>query len=141
MGVTCNASVVIPCDDQSVALSVVIVDDSEVFLESASDLLARQGMDVIGTATTPSDALAVVRELCPDLVVIDLHLGSASGLDLARLLSSDGAGPPALVLVSSIGLEDLTALAVEAPVQGYLTKTDLSAAALESIVRGTPLAG
>jgi two-component system, NarL family, nitrate/nitrite response regulator NarL len=122
-------------------MSVVIVDDSEVFLESASDLLARQGMDVVGTATTPAAALARVRETAPDLVVIDLHLGSASGLDLAGLLSADGAGAPALVLVSSIGLEDLAALALGAPVQGYLTKTDLSAAALESIVRGTPLAG
>lgn len=123
------------------ALSVVIVDDSEVFLLSASDLLRRQGMNVVGTATTPAEALDRVRDLEPDLVVIDLHLGSTSGLDLAGALSADGAGTPALVLVSSIGLEDLAALAVGAPVQGYLTKTDLSAGALESIVRGTPLAG
>jgi CheY-like chemotaxis protein len=141
VGVTCNASIVIACHDRNVALSVVIVDDSEVFLGSASDLLARQGMDVIGTATTPADALARVHDLAPDLVLLDLHLGSASGLDLARLLSADGGGTPALVLVSSMGLDDLAALSVGAPVQGYLTKTDLSAAALESIIRGTPLAG
>jgi two-component system, NarL family, nitrate/nitrite response regulator NarL len=123
-----------------VALRVVIVDDSEVFLASARDLLERDGMTVLGVATDPAEAVERVAALGPDVVVVDLHLGSASGLDLARLLST-GAGAPAVVLVSSIGAEDLAALAEGAPVRGVLTKTALSADALESIVSGTPLPG
>jgi two-component system, NarL family, nitrate/nitrite response regulator NarL len=119
-----------------VALRVVIVDDSDAFLVSARDLLERQGLTVVGVAGTIAEALERVRVLAPDAVIVDLHLGSASGLDLARLLSAEPT-PPAVVLVSSIGTEDLAALAVDAPVRGCLTKTDLSAAAVESIVRGT----
>jgi CheY-like chemotaxis protein len=123
-----------------VALSVVIVDDSEVFLASARDLLERDGLSVVGLATNAAEAVERVEALGPDLVVVDLHLGSVSGLDVARRLST-GPGSPAVVVVSSIGADDLAALAADAPVQGVLTKTALSAAALESIVRGTPLPG
>jgi DNA-binding NarL/FixJ family response regulator len=124
-----------------VALSVVIVDDSEAFLASARALLGRQGLPVVGVATSPAEALDRVRELRPDVVVVDLHLGSDSGLELARRLSADDASSPAVVLVSTIAREDLAALVVGSPVRGFLTKTDLSATALESIVSGAGLPG
>jgi two-component system, NarL family, nitrate/nitrite response regulator NarL len=122
-----------------VALSVVIVDDSASFLESARALLQSEGMKVVGVASTPTDAVACVQRLGPDVVVVDLHLGASSGLELADRLSTEGPGAPAVVLVSSIGYDDLAALAADAPVRGFLTKTDLSAAAVESIVDGTSL--
>lgn len=120
------------------ALSVVIVDDSEAFLASARGLLERQGLDVVGVATSPAEALDRVPELRPDVVVVDLHLGAASGLELAGLLSAADASP-AVVLVSTIDRDDLAALVVGSPVRGVLTKTDLSATALESIVGGAGL--
>jgi len=141
LGATCNAYGVPDCDDRVVALSVVIVDDSESFLASARALLTREGMDVVGVATSPPEAIACVGRLSPDVVVVDLHLGSASGLDLVARLAAEVPDPPAAVLVSSIASDDLAALAVGAAVSGVLTKTDLTAAALESIVRGTPLRG
>ena len=116
-------------------LSVVIVDDSPSFLESARALLQSQGLDVIGVATNPAEAVERVRQHRPEVVVVDLHLGAVSGLEVASELSAE-ATPPAVVLVSSIGYDDLAALADGAPVRGFLTKTDLSAAAVESIVRG-----
>jgi DNA-binding NarL/FixJ family response regulator len=120
-----------------VALRVLIVDDNESYLDSACALLASQGMEVVGVASSPADGLQRARDLAPDVVVVDLHLGSASGLHLARRLAAD-ASPPAVVLVSSIGYDDLAALAEGAPVRGYLTKTDLSAAAIESILTSHP---
>lgn len=120
---------------------MVIVDDSASFLGSARALLQSQGMDVVGVASAPAEALETVRRLGPDVVVVDLHLGDASGLELAQQLSAEGPGAPAVVLVSSIGYDDLAALADGAPVRGFLTKTDLSAAAVASIVRATPLPG
>lgn len=117
----------------------MIVDDSETFLAAARALLERQGVDVLGVATTPDEAVERVRDLRPDVAVVDLHLGSASGLELSRELSTGGAGSPAVVLVSTIDREELKALVVGSPVRGFLTKTDLSAAALESIVGGAGL--
>jgi DNA-binding NarL/FixJ family response regulator len=124
------------CDHRSVTLRVVLVDDSEPFLGSARALLESEGVVVVGVATTPAEALGRVRDLRPDVVIVDLHLGSASGLDLVGRLSAEGGPAPAVVLVSSIAREDLAELAGGAPVRGLLTKSDLSAAALESIVAG-----
>ncbi len=72
----------------------------------------------------------------PDVVVTDLHLGSDSGLELARLLAEGEDPAPAVVLVSTVGSDDLAALAAGTTVRGVLTKTDLSAAAVAAIVRG-----
>jgi len=124
------------CDHRTVTLRVVLVDDSESFLGSARALLESEGVDVVGVATTPAEALERVRDLRPDAVVVDLNLGSASGLDLVGPLGAEGDPAPAVVLVSSIAREDLAELAGGARVRGLLTKSDLSAAALESIVAG-----
>lgn len=127
-------------DDGTVALSVMIVDDSEAFLAAARALLGRQGLEVVGVATSPAEALDRVAELRPDVVVVDLHLGPDSGLELARRLAT-AAASPAVVLVSTISREDLATLVVGSPLRGVLTKTDLSATALESIVSGAGLPG
>lgn len=116
----------------------MIVDDSDAYLASARALLERQGLQVVGVATSPAEAVDRVTELRPDVVVVDLHLGSDSGLELAGRLSAGNASP-AVVLVSTVGREDLAALVVGSTVRGVLTKTDLSATAVESIVHGTGL--
>jgi DNA-binding NarL/FixJ family response regulator len=118
-------------------LRVVIVDDNEAFLAAARALLETGSLLVVGTATNPQGAVEEVRRAGPDVVVVDLHLGSASGLDLARRLADEMADPPAVVLMSTIGYDDLAVLAADAPVRGCLTKTDLSAVALESILEGS----
>jgi CheY-like chemotaxis protein len=116
------------------ALSVVIVDDSDRFLASARALLEGQGMGVLGVASNPQDALDRVREHQPDVVLLDLHFGSVSGLDLARRLTPDRAASPAVVLVSTASPEDVEPLLDGSPVRGFLSKVDLSASALEAIV-------
>ena len=118
------------------ALRVVIVDDNELFLASARAVLESPGLHVVGTATTPAAAVTQVAQARPDVVVTDLHLGPVSGLELARHLAEGDAPVPAVVLVSTVGPEDLAALAAGTTVRGVLTKTDLSAAAIEAIVRG-----
>src|SRR5262245_52892737 len=115
------------CDHREVALSVVIVDDSASFIESARALLQSQGMDVVGVASSPAEAVACVQRLDPDVVVVDLHLGASSGLELADRLSAQGPGAPAVVLVSSIGYDDLAALAADSPVRGLLNYRVLGA--------------
>ena len=62
----------------------MVVDDNPGFLETASTVLSRGGLTVVGSAATSVDALARVRETQPDVVLVDILLGSESGLDLAR---------------------------------------------------------
>ena len=67
-------------------LSCIIVDDSPGFLASARRLLQRQGMRVAAVASTGEEALRLAGELRPDVVLVDIALGSESGLELARRL-------------------------------------------------------
>jgi CheY-like chemotaxis protein len=116
------------------ALSVVIVDDSDRFLDSARALLEREGMTVLAVASTPQDAVEQVRRQQPDVVLLDLHFGAVSGLDLARRLTADRITSPAVVLVSTASAEDVEPLLVGSPVRGFVSKIDLSASAVATIV-------
>jgi len=71
-------------------LRCVLVDDNEAFLETARLLLEREGLAIVGMASTIAGALRQVRALRPDLVLVDIGLGNESGFDLARLLAQDG---------------------------------------------------
>jgi CheY-like chemotaxis protein len=70
----------------------MVVDDNPGFLETASKVLGRGGLTVVGSAATSADALARVRETHPDVVLVDVLLGSESGLDLARRFEADSPG-------------------------------------------------
>jgi len=113
---------------------VLIVDDSEQFLASAKVLLEREGMNVVGTASTSGDAIAQVRRRRPDVVLLDLNFGSISGLDVAAALTADESGSPAVILVSTESYDDVRDLIVDAPVRGFVTKVELSASAIESLL-------
>jgi two-component system, NarL family, invasion response regulator UvrY len=61
---------------------VYLVDDHLIVRDALSALLAANGHQVLGAATDMTQALAEIRELDPDVVVLDLRLGMRSGLDL-----------------------------------------------------------
>ena len=73
-------------------LRCLLVDDNEAFLEAASLLLEREGVIVVGVASTIAEALRQARALRPDVILVDIGLGTESGFDLARLLAGNGQG-------------------------------------------------
>jgi two-component system nitrate/nitrite response regulator NarL len=117
------------------ALRCLLVDDSALFLNAAAKLLQRQGLDVVGVASTPAEALKRLRELEPDVTIIDVNLDGASGFDLASRLaaSTAGAGTP-MILTSSRSEEDLAELIAVTPVLGFVPKTQLSADAIRDFL-------
>lgn len=73
-------------------LRVVLVDDHPMVLEGLKAMLARRTGEirVVGQATNSDDAFRVVGDLRPDIVVLDVRLGSDSGLDVClRLIARD----------------------------------------------------
>ncbi len=64
----------------------LIVDDSAYFVDAARGLLERQGMTVVGVASTSAEALRRFEELRPDVTLVDLDLGGESGFELAEQL-------------------------------------------------------
>src|SRR5437764_8481 len=83
------------------APSCLLVDDSTHFLEAASKLLEGQGLGVVGRASTAAEALACVRELEPDVAIVDIDLNGESGFDLAWRLAAASDGTTSTVLTST----------------------------------------
>jgi DNA-binding NarL/FixJ family response regulator len=109
-----------------VSVRCLIVDDNASFLQAARTLLERQGVTVVGVASNAADALERVRELQPDVALVDIALGSESGFDLARELAGrDGAGPT-VILISTHMEADFADLIADTPAAGFVAKSQLS---------------
>jgi DNA-binding NarL/FixJ family response regulator len=72
------------------ALRLVLVDDHEMVLQGLTAMLTHFSDQVViaGTATTYDDALAVVSHTQPDVVLCDVRLGRASGIDLCQAITT-----------------------------------------------------
>ena len=107
----------------------LIVDDSSRFLAAARGLLERQGMVVVGVASTKAQALCLAEKLRPDVTLVDIVLGGESGLDVARALSA-AATPAPVILISTHAEDDFGGLIAASPAIGFLPKAALSASAI-----------
>ena len=116
-------------------LRCVIVDDNPDVLRAATDLLEREGLAVVGVATTSEQALSLMRDLGPDLMLVDIDLGPESGFDLARRLgqTSDTTGSHT-ILISTHDEADYADLIAASPAIGFLSKADLSATAIRGVL-------
>jgi CheY-like chemotaxis protein len=118
----------ISCDPGGVALRCLIVDDRPSFLEAARELLEAQGLTIVGCASSAAEALRSVRELRPEVALVDIDLGPDSGFDLARRLAADADGnAPRVILVSTHDEREFVKLIESSPAVGFLAKTELSA--------------
>jgi CheY-like chemotaxis protein len=116
-------------------IRVVIVDDNPEFLDSASRLLEHQGVRVVGVASTNADGLRHVRELRPDVTLVDVNLGEESGFDLAEALQDSGDGAPApVILISTHAEPDLADIIETSPAIGFVAKSALSAGAITAAI-------
>jgi two-component system, NarL family, nitrate/nitrite response regulator NarL len=112
-------------------LRCLLVDDNAEFLDVARRLLERGGLSVVGTATTSADALRSVRELDPDVTVVDVHLGTESGFDLARELGQGS--NPAVIMTSTTPEEELADSLALTPALGFVRKSALSAGVINEL--------
>ena len=106
----------------------LIVDDNASFLRAAQPLLERQGLSIVGVASNGAEALARAEELRPDLLLVDIDLGSESGFAVAReLLAAGRSAPPRIILISAHPQDDFAELVEQSPAVGFIAKSDLSA--------------
>ena len=116
-------------------LRCVLVDDNSTFLEETRLLLEREGVTVVGTASSTDEALQQARALCPDLVLVDIALGADNGFDLVRRLAEDGScGPMTAIMISTNSAVDYADLIFESPAAGFLPKEELSATAIRRVL-------
>lgn len=113
----------------------LIVDDNEGFLAVAHSSLEREGMEIVGTATTSADALEKTRQLSPEIVLVDIALGRESGFELVRRLVDSFPDLRArVVLISTRDEEDFADLIADSPAAGFLPKIRLSARAVRELL-------
>ena len=118
------------------ALSVLIVDDNGLFLEAARDRLEQGGLRVVGVAATSAEALQRAEELRPEVVLVDVMLGSESGFELARRLAHHRDDGTVVILISTYSAADYAGPIAESPAAGFLPKQELSADAIRRIIDG-----
>jgi len=115
------------------AVSVLIVDDQPPFREAAKvvfELLDR--FDVIGEAGSGEEALQLVGDLHPDLVVMDINLPGMNGVDATRELTSAHAGT-VVVLVSTYEANALPRGATSCGALAYIHKEQFDADLIEEL--------
>ncbi|HEX4929857.1 MAG TPA: response regulator transcription factor [Gaiellaceae bacterium] len=113
--------------------TVVIADDHPSFRASARAILESEGFEVIGEAENGEGALASVRELAPDVLLLDVQLPDLDGFAVCRQLDLNG-GSPAVVLVSSRDACDYGGLIEQSCACGFIAKAELSGAALADLL-------
>jgi CheY-like chemotaxis protein len=113
-------------------LRCLLVDDSPHFLEAASRLLEGQGISIVGVASTTAEASMRIRELEPDVAIVDINLKGESGFDLAWQLAASSTTHT--VLTSTRSESDFAELVAVTPALGFVSKNELSADALHDFV-------
>jgi two-component system nitrate/nitrite response regulator NarL len=116
-------------------LRCLIVDDSLAFLTASCVLLEREGLAVVGVASTGAEALRQAEVLRPNVILVDISLGDESGLDVARRLVHDDR-EATVILVSTLSEDDVADLLAGSPAAAFLAKAELSARAIRRIVEG-----
>jgi CheY-like chemotaxis protein len=115
-------------------LRCLLVDDSTRFLGAAHDHLEREGIVVVGVATSIAQALDQAERLRPDVALVDIDLAGESGFELARRLRQPGGPVAAVILISTHSEEDFADLIAASPAVGFLSKAALSAEAIRGLV-------
>ncbi len=102
-------------------LRVLLVDDHDLFRTGLRNLLEEEGVLVAGEAGTGAEALRMVEELAPDVVVMDLNMPGMTGVEATHQIAS--LAPLARVLVLTISDQDGDVMdAILAGACGYLLK-------------------
>ncbi len=119
-------------------MRVMLVDDQPLVRNGIASLLQSKGHQVVAEASNGREALAVVKDAAPDVILMDIRMPEMGGLETTRLLKARYPGITIVMLTVSDDEQDLFE-AVKSGAHSYLLK-DLEAAeffeALDSIQRG-----
>jgi DNA-binding NarL/FixJ family response regulator len=103
---------------------ILIADDHDIFRRGLRELLtSHSGWEVVGEARTGREAVALVEELKPEIVIMDISMPDLNGLEAVRRIHK--AFPKVGILIMTLHFSDqLLTDIVEAGARGYLMKSD-----------------
>lgn len=120
-------------------MKILIVDDHELIRSGLANLLSQHKYDVVAEAATSSQALALINTHKPEIVLVDINLGSSSGIDLIKEMKKSGSKSKFVVLTMQDDNQTLES-AKEAGAIAFITKsapTDSLLEILQAITTGS----
>ena len=110
---------------------VLLVDDHDLFRTGLRTLLEEQDVEIVGEATNGQEAVQLVQEHAPDVVLMDLEMPGGRGIDATREIATSS--PLTRVVVLTISDQDSDVMdAIVAGACGYLLKD----ASIQELLRG-----
>jgi DNA-binding NarL/FixJ family response regulator len=111
---------------------VLVVDDSAVFQQVGTSLVSEaRGLRLVGVAASGEEAIQLLPELRPDLVLLDVHMPGLGGLETARIIARDS--PTTVVILVSADPRSIPAHAPSTGAAAFLSKSDLTPRTLEEL--------
>ena len=125
-------------------IRVVVADDQLLVRTGLTMILnAQPGIEVVGEATDGLEAVAVARELRPDVCLFDIRMPGIDGVEATRQLAGPGVEDPlAIVVITTFDLDEYVHGALKAGARGFLLKDagpELLVQAIEAAANGDAL--
>ncbi|WGX97943.1 response regulator transcription factor [Nocardioides sp. L-11A] len=126
------------------SIRVVVADDQLLVRTGLTMILnAQPGIEVVGEATDGHEAVAVARELRPDVCLFDIQMPGIDGVEATRRLAGPGVEDPlAIVIITTFDLDEYILGALKAGARGFLLKDagpELLAQAIHAAANGDAL--
>jgi DNA-binding NarL/FixJ family response regulator len=104
------------------AIRVVVADDQELVRTGLRMVLeVEDDIELVGEARDGAEAVQLVRELDPDVVLMDIRMPDVDGLEATRRILHDGAGPR-VVILTPVDLDEYVYQALQAGASGFVLK-------------------
>ena len=114
-------------------IRILVLDDHTLFRESVARLLnSEPGFQVVGTCGSIQEALGLLRQAAPDIVLLDLDLGQSDGAQFMRSAREQGYAGKVLVVTAGVEKEKAADL-IRGGVAGIFTKNNSAALLAEGI--------
>lgn len=101
-------------------MRVLIAEDEAIIRMDLREMLAEEGHEVVGEARNGEEAIALAREVTPDVIFMDVKMPGMNGIEAARVIGEDRLAP--VVMVTAFSQQTYVDEAAEAGAMAYLVK-------------------
>lgn len=103
-------------------MKLLIIDDHQVVREGIATIAKREGIDVVGEASTKEEAIALIAATSPDVITVDLSLPDGSGLEIVRFARKNDQ-KIGIVVISILDDDSNLIASMNAGASGFVSKT------------------
>tara|TARA_A200000159_G_scaffold150431_1_gene159779 strand:+ start:57 stop:665 length:609 start_codon:yes stop_codon:yes gene_type:complete len=101
-------------------IKVLVAEDEAIIRLDLKECLESEGYQIVGETGRGDEAIDLVRDLKPDLVILDIKMPGMNGIDAAKIITDEGLA--AVILLTAFSQQDLIQEASNAGVLAYLVK-------------------